>query len=207
LRRSHGRPRRVKRFHDGIPAAYVANRNRLGSTRRIGVSLDMTIRRLTTDDIEVYREVRLRALASDPGAFGSNHDRESAFTHADWAERLAGFRGHPGAIFVCEHDGRVDGVVGVGLSEVDTDATLWGMWVDATARGSGVARDLVDATIGWARDQRLSAVMLWVRRANTRATAFYERCGFVDASDWAGEQPPECAEERCMRATIYAASP
>ena len=167
----------------------------------------MGIRQLTTDDVEVYRDIRLRALWSDPHAFASSHDREATFDDATWRERLSGFEGRPGTVFVSEHDDEVDGVVGIARSEVPADAVLWGMWVDPDARGSGIAADLVAAVYDWVRRQQLSRIVLWVHRTNAGAIAFYEHLGFEETCGWTGQHPAECQEERCMTMSIYAATP
>lgn len=167
----------------------------------------MSSRRLTPDDADTYRTIRLRALRADPHAFGSSYEVESGFDDATWRERLSGFRGRPGVVIVSPGDGEPTGVVGVGLSDVAGDALLWGMWVDPVSRGTGMASELVDGVIAWARESAAKNVVLWVMRENTAAIAFYERCGFEDAHDWAGEQPAGCSEERCLQMSIYAASP
>lgn len=167
----------------------------------------MGIRRLTTDDIDIYRDIRLRALRADPQAFGSSFEHESAFDDTAWRQRLSGFGGRPGVVFVRELDDVVRGVVGIAQSNVRTDALLWGMWVDPTARGHGVAAALVAAAYDWASEQNLSSVVLFVHRTNDVAIKFYERIGFHDAADWRGEHPADCTDERCMSMSIYAATP
>lgn len=181
--------------------------NRVGSNQDHDLPLIMRIRRLTTDDIEVYREIRLRALRSDPHAFGSSYDREVSFDDATWRDRLSGFDGRSGTVFISEYDDEVNGMVGIARSEVDTDAVLWGMWVDPAARGSGIAARLVAAANVWVLEQDLGKVVLWVHRANDRAIAFYKHVGFEETVAWKGERPAECEDERCMTMTIYAATP
>ncbi|MBW4565215.1 MAG: hypothetical protein KME32_29815 [Mojavia pulchra JT2-VF2] len=48
----------------------------------------MEIRFLTSQDIVVYRELRLFALRESPTAFGSSYQQESCFSLTDFAARL-----------------------------------------------------------------------------------------------------------------------
>lgn len=52
------------------------------------------------------------------------------------------------------------------------------MWVDPSARGTGIADALIGAIAGWARADGARTLKLWVADANPRARAFYERAGF-----------------------------
>ena len=50
--------------------------------------MNITIRRLTEDDWLAFSQVRLTALQTDPKVFGSNYERESQMTEAEWRSRL-----------------------------------------------------------------------------------------------------------------------
>ena len=52
------------------------------------------LRPFRPDEWQLYREVRLRALESDPKFFGSRYDDEKAKPDEFWQERLA--RGYSG---------------------------------------------------------------------------------------------------------------
>ena len=52
------------------------------------------------------------------------------------------------------------------------------MWVDPSARGTGIADALIGAVAGWARADGASILKLWVTDASPRARAFYRRAGF-----------------------------
>lgn len=160
----------------------------------------MGIRALTADDVEIYRPVRLRALRTDPDAFGSNADREAAFDDETWRARLSGFDGRPGCVLIESADDdpqRVRGMIGVARPSDRDDAMIWGMWVSPEDRRSGAASRLVDAAVGWATERRSSTVTLWVRRTNIGAITLYERHGFLP-HDGEGA-PDDCTDELGMR--------
>jgi putative acetyltransferase len=74
-------------------------------------------------------------------------------------------------------DGAVAGFVMVVGDEVEQ------LYVDRTARGSGVAAVLLDEAERQVADQGYDVAWLAVVTGNARARAFYERQGWVDAGD------------------------
>ena len=82
--------------------------------------------------------------------------------------------------FLGELDGEVIGIAIAGPTR-DTDAPteqeLYAIYVRAAHQGSGLADDLLDATLG---DRPAS---LWVYRDNPRASAFYVHHDFIPDGD------------------------
>ncbi len=50
--------------------------------------MSVVIRRIERPDLGVVRELRLRALKTDPTSFGSTYEREAAFAAEVWEERV-----------------------------------------------------------------------------------------------------------------------
>ncbi|MEJ2860703.1 GNAT family N-acetyltransferase [Actinomycetospora flava] len=151
-----------------------------------------TIRRAAADDWVAARDVRLRALADAPGVFASTLAREQAYDEAEWRRRVS------------THAWFLAGDVGVAVGVPEPDDPdgrhLVGMWVAPEYRGHGVADALVDAVVGWARDEGAVRLALWVVDGNPRARGFYERHGFV-ATGERGPLPsdPAVTESRMTR--------
>lgn len=142
------------------------------------------IRRITADDVEVYRHTRLRALADSPDAFASTYAAEAAFPHQTWVERVVGASaGTDRAMFLAFDGKECIGLVGGFTDDLGADRQLVSMWVAPAYRGTGVAADLVDAVLAWAVDGGAKTVGLWVTRGNDRARRLYERLGFVVTGD------------------------
>jgi ribosomal protein S18 acetylase RimI-like enzyme len=123
------------------------------------------VRRIGPEDWEILRDVRLRALADSPDAFGSTLEREQAFTDADWRRRASG------TVVVVLDPGPVS--VG-GVFDNDGVVHVWGMWTEPAHRRRGHARAILDALIPADR-----SVQLHVNVANHDARTAYERYGFV----------------------------
>jgi ribosomal protein S18 acetylase RimI-like enzyme len=139
----------------------------------------MEVRRATPSDWEVLRDVRLRALADSPSAFGSTLAREEAFGETDWRRRL-----ESGHCFLAWADGRPVGCVGgVADEELPDEYQLVAMWVEPAHRGTAAATQLVEAVCDQARADGAVAVRLSVADGNDRARRCYERLGFAPTGE------------------------
>jgi GNAT superfamily N-acetyltransferase len=139
----------------------------------------MEIRRTTEDDWEPLRDVRLRALADSPRAFGSTLERERQRTEAEWRQWAGRAQRDDGVMFVAVDGERFVGLAG-GYPEDDPGAVhLVSMWVDPTARRSGTGRALVESVVAWAGERGADVVNLWATDANEPALALYRSCGFA----------------------------
>ena len=64
------------------------------------------------------------------------------------------------------------------------------MWVEPAARGSGIAKKLVDIVKARSTERGVDGVFLDVSPENTRASSFYLKQGFVFLDEWALESHP-----------------
>ena len=138
----------------------------------------------TSEDWERVRDVRLRALADAPFAFGSRLEEEQDRPEAFWRSRL---ESHAAATFLAIRGHESVGLVRTFVEPEDVrSAKLVSMWVAPPARELGVGGQLVAAVVQWARDHDATSVQLWVTEANAAARRLYESCGFVLSG---GRQP------------------
>jgi predicted GNAT family acetyltransferase len=128
------------------------------------------LRRITPDDWELLRDIRLRALADSPDAFGSTLEREASGDESEWRRRASG------PLLVVMEGDRAMSMAGTFTDEVGVH--VWGMWTDPAHRGKGYGRAILDGLLGEARAAGL-LVQLHVNIANPVARTVYERYGFV----------------------------
>lgn len=136
------------------------------------------LRTATADDWAAYRDVRLRALAGDPDAYGSTLAREEAFGEADWRSRAGG--GSPLLLALGE-----DAVLGTGGAYVAPGAdevVLWGFWTDPAHRGRGIGGEVLDRLLDWTCRRGLP-VVLHVTQGNAAARRLYASRGFVPTGE------------------------
>ena len=141
----------------------------------------LTVRRFAPGERRTYRELRLRALADAPDAFGSTLAHEGGRPDAEWAARLdAGARSSSDAPLVAH---RGDDAVGLAWVRLHTDdgepgvAHLYQVWVAPEHRGRGVARRLLDAAAAWARAAGAHVLALDATCGDTPAMRLYTRAG------------------------------
>jgi ribosomal protein S18 acetylase RimI-like enzyme len=135
----------------------------------------MQIHQVTPDEWRLWRDIRLEALASDPGEFGSTLAREEEYGESDWRDALA-----EGVRLVALDDGPVGLVAGAPEPQ---GLYLYSMWVSSSHRGRGVGEALVRELVAWAAAQGWKLVRLRVWDDNLPARRLYRRLGFVDAFD------------------------
>jgi GNAT superfamily N-acetyltransferase len=137
------------------------------------------VRLIREEDWESFREVRLRALRSDPLAFGSTLAREEAFPPETWKERTTREKESPNTATwaVVDPEGRFVGLTSVG--EFEGAMHLFAMWVDPVRRGMGAGGQLLDAALTWMRRTHAGQTLeLDVNPRQAAAVRLYETRGF-----------------------------
>jgi ribosomal protein S18 acetylase RimI-like enzyme len=144
------------------------------------------VRRLGPNDVASYVSVRREALQADPLAFSASLDDDVALD-ADFVRRSLENEREQALFGYFEAD-RLRGIVGLIRASKQKQrhgATVWGMYVSATARRRGAGRALLDAAIEQARAWGVDRVQLSVTDAAPEAQRMYEAAGF---KSW-GRQP------------------
>jgi dihydropteroate synthase len=141
----------------------------------------MTVREVTAGEWRVWRELRLRALADSPDAFGETLERARTYDDAKWQSyvvpQLDGLR------LFAQRDGVPIGMVVARRDDDHRVSNVYAMWVAPEARGSGAGKQLVDAALRWSRARGALEVRLRVSDPMPAARRLYERCGFREVGD------------------------
>src|SRR5512139_3886097 len=110
------------------------------------------IRTLAHHEWAIYKDLRLRALADSPDAFGSLLAREQNRSDAEWASRLAAGANSWDLPLLAEVDAEPIGLAWGRIEKSNPDvADLYQMRVAPSYRRLGAGRMLLDAVIAWAR--------------------------------------------------------
>ncbi|KYN63150.1 GNAT family N-acetyltransferase [Pantoea agglomerans] len=136
-----------------------------------------TVRRINESDLDDFRRVRLEALLLHPDAFGASYEDWSQKPATFFAEKLrtnyvfGGFDLH----------NTIQGLIGLSFStspKLNHVATIWGMYVRAGMRGSGLSSGLMEAALEAASSVR--TIKLSVVTTNHAAYALYRSYGFTN---------------------------
>jgi RimJ/RimL family protein N-acetyltransferase len=140
----------------------------------------MKLVQVTQEDWEQVRAIRLEALKSEPGVFGSNYARESTFDEAQWRAWSTG----PGrAIFLLydSDQGEVIGLTGI-LAHRDDPSTAMciASYLKPAYRGQKLSRLFYQARLDWAQGQGFTRLVVGHRASNLPSMHANQAFGFQE---------------------------
>lgn len=138
------------------------------------------IRVLTAIDWVSYKKVRLDSLKDSPSSFGSTYEREAALSDSGWKSRLEPKPGVNISLpLVAEINGNPVGLASGVVWDEDPSVTyIYQMWVSPEARGTGIARALLERITAWAETRGCESLKLSVTTINDAACRLYKSAGF-----------------------------
>lgn len=144
------------------------------------VRLPAAVRRFETSEWQVYRDLRLRALAESPDAFGSTLVVEQARADEAWESRLgSGVASKLDLPLLALADNEPSGLAWAKVDQTDPwRVNLYQMWVAPGSRGQGLGGLLLNTAIAWARAQGAKEMGLGVTVSNSPALHLYRHAGF-----------------------------
>lgn len=137
------------------------------------------IRQLGPDDMQIFRQIRLEALRSEPANFASSAEDWEALPDAEWTRRLT-----VNAVFVDFHEGEPIAMMGLmpqAASKMAHRGTVIMVYVRKDRRGGGHAKAILDVLVAHARQAGIRQLELAVSAENPAAIRFYQREGFTQA--------------------------
>lgn len=133
----------------------------------------------------MVRSIRLEALQSDPGVFGSNYARESGYDEATWRRWSASANK---AVFLLFDGDAVVGLTGVVTMSPDPDcadsqgptALCVASYLPPAYRGRKLSRWFYEARIAWARAQGYRRIVTAHRLSNLASKQANQHFGFTE---------------------------
>jgi GNAT superfamily N-acetyltransferase len=144
------------------------------------VSSSASIRRTQAGDERLLREVRLRALGTDPRSFGSTHDEVASRDDAYWRGwAISHSSGDDHCTFLALLEGRPVGLIRIEREPAPPGVFgIYSMWVAPEARRRGLALSLLAEAEAWIEGVGGSEAQLNVVDQATPAVRLYERAGY-----------------------------
>lgn len=139
----------------------------------------MDIRRLTPDDAEGYRKIRLEALQNDPEAFSSSYEEEIENPIQYYEDRLGSESSYTYGAFDEEALIGIVTLVRETRTKIRHRAGIFAMYVTGEKRGLGTGRRLMEAAIGKSKELNgVEQIHLTVMAENEPAKKLYASMGF-----------------------------
>ena len=130
---------------------------------------------LTENNWPRLRNIRLAALNTDPDAFLSTYERETAYGERRWRQEFS--RGEWNVMLASGQD---VGIVGA-TREPGTpphECHLEFLWIAPHSRRAGIATMLLRTVLDRLRDSGVRTVWLWILNGNDPAMRLYQQFGF-----------------------------
>jgi len=138
---------------------------------------DISISLLRESDWELWRDLRFEALRDSPAAFGETLAEARERDEDSW--RSAWRTDPPLPRFIAAIDAAPRGMCSIALAEnLDFQPLLIAMWISPAARGRGLGRMLLDASVDWCASNGYRQLRLGVAEDNEPAERLYQRYGF-----------------------------
>jgi GNAT superfamily N-acetyltransferase len=139
----------------------------------------MILQQATADDWALVRTIRLEALRSEPGVFGSHFAREVDRDEAAWRDWTAG---PTKAVFLLFDDSHVVGLTGVyaPANDPSRSAVCVASYLQPPYRGRGLSRLFYEARIEWARAQGYTRLVTGHRLSNRASMQANQHFGFKE---------------------------
>lgn len=145
----------------------------------------MKIQRLSLEESDRFRSIRLASLQDAPDTFGSTFEETVARPPEIWKRQIQEL-----PTFIAVVDGVDSGIVrGAPHPDNTKVAYLISLWVAPNVRGMGVGVALIDAVVDWASAEGYGQLILNVGNDNAGAIALYTRKGFQPTGK-TGHLPP-----------------
>ena len=134
------------------------------------------IRRLPTDRWRDFRSLRLKALKSDPSAYGSSFEEERSLAEKEWRRRIRSVtfalcEDRPVGMITCYFNN------GIKTKHI---AEIYGFYVEPDRRGEGIGARLFERALAASRRKKgIIKVSLAVNPEQRVAIRIYRKAGFV----------------------------
>lgn len=140
---------------------------------------EVTVRRIRPGEWESLRAIRLKALESDPLAFGSTLAREAAFDESVWIERAERYATSEwDCMWLAAGEEGIIGMAAIYHSEKWFDVVS--VWVDPAFRGKRIGVHMMEELLAWFRSNHGDArLRLYVNPTERPAVELYRRLGFI----------------------------
>jgi len=137
----------------------------------------ITIRALTDEDVEAYKEIRLEMLQDKPEAFGDSYENTKDQDLDFYLHRI-----NNGSIFAAFLENKIVATTGYFIKQgirSDHKAYIWGVYVQPKHRGNGLSHRLLEYVLK-NLPPSVTVAQLAYTKGNISAEKTYKKAGFKE---------------------------
>jgi RimJ/RimL family protein N-acetyltransferase len=140
------------------------------------MSMNFTTKHLSSEDWQLFRNIRLEALKTEPGVYAASYDEMKDMEDDFWIDRLADSNW---AYFGLYDGDKLVGLSGIMRNVDDRDeAELIASYIRKEYRGKGLSKLFYAARIEWARAKGIKKLIISHRESNTASRQANQNFGF-----------------------------
>lgn len=134
----------------------------------------ISFKKVSPDDWQKFREIRLKGLQTDPQAFGGTFESESQENEEYWKERFS----NPERCFYAAENGNIF-VATAGSKKIAEDNwMIIAVYTLPEFRGKNISQELINHLVDEAKIKGATKVSLMVNPIQESAVKLYEKMGF-----------------------------
>lgn len=134
----------------------------------------ISFKKVSPDDWQKFREIRLKGLQTDPQAFGGTFESESQENEEYWKERFS----NPERCFYAAENGNIF-VATAGSKKIAEDNwMIIAVYTLPEFRGKNISQELINRLVDEAKIKGATKVSLMVNPIQESAVKLYEKMGF-----------------------------
>jgi RimJ/RimL family protein N-acetyltransferase len=153
--------------------------------------MQIEVKKVTNEDWEVYRAVRLASLIDSPASFSSSYANELKYSEEKWRSILEPHDvTRSSSMPLLARVNSEPASIGLGyIHNIDSQVgCIYQMWTKPEYRNKGCASKILQSIIIWAKESKLHTLDLSITTANKAATALYLSSGFKELANSEGKK-------------------
>lgn len=127
------------------------------------------------------RELRLKALQTNPSSFCSTYEEEVQYPDTRWIQWLEDAqKGETSLLFCAEYNNKLIGMIGASINQEQENASIISMFIDPHFREKGIGKLLFQTICQKLEAYPIKEINLTVNAENSAAINLYRKQGFIE---------------------------
>lgn len=127
------------------------------------------------------RELRLKALQTNPSSFCNTYEEEVLYPDTKWIQWLEDAqKGETSLLYFAEYNNKLIGMIGASINQEQENASIISMFIDPHFREQGIGKLLFQTICKKLDTYPIKEINLTVNAENRAAINLYRKQGFIE---------------------------